>query len=61
MSLIDVDYEELVPVLTAPEGMSLNTPHLHDDLMTEELGEQTDKARNLAQLGAVLPAGAVNS
>ena len=48
LSLIDVDYEVLTPVLTAPEGMRDDAPLLHDDLKTEELGEKTDRTSNLA-------------
>ena len=49
LALIDVEYEVLSPVLTAPEGMKDDAPLLHDDLKTQELGEQTDKVSNLAQ------------
>ena len=49
LSLIDVKYEVLAPVLTAPEGMKDDAPLLHEDLKTQELGEQTDKVSNLAQ------------
>ena len=49
LSLIDVDYEVLPPVLTAPEGMKDDAPLLHEDLKTQELGEQTDKVSNLAE------------
>ena len=48
LSLIEVDYEVLPPVLTAPEAMKDGAPLLHDDLKTKELDEQTDKASNLA-------------
>ena len=48
LSLIEVDYEPLPAVLTAPEGMKDNAPLLHDDLKTQELGEKTDKVSNLA-------------
>ena len=49
LSLIEVEYEELPSVLTAPEGMKNDAPLLHEDLRTEELGEKTDRASNLAQ------------
>ena len=49
LSLIDVDYEVLPTVLTAPEGMKDDAPLLHEDLKTQELGEQTDKVSNLAE------------
>ena len=48
LSLIEVEYEVLPPVLTAPEGMKDDAPLLHDDLKTEELGEKTDRTSNLA-------------
>ena len=47
-NLIEIDYEVLKPVLTAPEGMKEGAPLLHDDLKTTELGEGTDKVSNLA-------------
>ena len=47
-ALIEVDYEVLKPVLTAPEAMQDGAPLLHDGLRTDELGEKTDKASNLA-------------
>ena len=49
LSLIEVEYELLPSVLTAPEAMKDGAPLLHDDLKTEELGEQTDRASNVAQ------------
>ena len=48
LSLIDIEYEVLPPVLTAPEGMKDGAPLLHDDLKTDELGEKTDRPSNLA-------------
>ncbi|MCH7706110.1 MAG: xanthine dehydrogenase family protein molybdopterin-binding subunit, partial [Chloroflexi bacterium] len=48
VSLIEVDYEVLPPVLTALAGMKGDAPLLHDDLMTEEIGVITDTASNLA-------------
>ena len=48
LSLIEVKYELLPLVLTAPAGMQDDAPLLHDDLMTEEIGVITDKASNLA-------------
>ena len=48
LDLIEVDYEVLPSVLTAPDGMKDDAPILIDDLRTEELGEQTDKVSNLA-------------
>ena len=49
LALIDVQYEVLPAVLTAPEGMRDDAPLLHDDLKTSELGEQTDTLSNLAE------------
>ena len=46
--LIEVDYEVLPCVLTAPDAMRDGAPILHDDLKTKELGEQTDKISNVA-------------
>ena len=49
LDLIDVDYEVLPAVLTAPEAMKDDAPILHDDLKTKSLGEQTDKVSNVAE------------
>ena len=49
LALIDVRYEVLPAVLTAPDGMRDDAPLLHDDLKTSELGEQTDRLSNLAE------------
>ena len=49
LALIDVDYEVLTPVLTAPEGMKDDAPILLEGLKTDELGEKTDKVSNIAQ------------
>ena len=48
ISLIDVDYEVLPFVLTAPDAMKEDAPILHDFLKTNELGEKTDKVSNVA-------------
>ena len=48
LSLIEVEYEVLASVLTAPEGMKESAPLLHEDLQTEELGQKTGKVSNLA-------------
>ncbi|MDA0770615.1 MAG: oxidoreductase [SAR202 cluster bacterium Casp-Chloro-G4] len=48
IGLIEVDYEVLKPVLTAPEAMKDSAPILHEGLKTEELGEKTDKVSNIA-------------
>ena len=46
---IEVDYEVLPPAITVEDAMKDDAPILHDDLKTEELGEQTDKISNIAQ------------
>ena len=48
VNLIEVDYEVLPWVLTAPEAMKDDAPLLHDDLKTKSLGEATDKVSNIA-------------
>jgi CO/xanthine dehydrogenase Mo-binding subunit len=48
-ALIDVDYEVLPCVLTAPHAMQEGAPVLHDDLKTTEFGEQTDRVSNVAE------------
>ena len=47
--LIDVEYEVLDPVLTAPEGMRDDAPILLDDLRPKELGEETGEISNVAE------------
>ena len=49
ISLIDVEYEVLPPVLTAPEAMKDDAPILHEDLTTSELGVKSDKVSNVAE------------
>jgi CO/xanthine dehydrogenase Mo-binding subunit len=49
IALIEVEYEVLAPVMTAPEGMANNAPILLDDLRTDEFGEIGDKPSNVAQ------------
>jgi CO/xanthine dehydrogenase Mo-binding subunit len=48
-SLIEVDYEPLPCVLTAPDAMRDGAPLLHEDLRTKEFGEQTSKPSNVAE------------
>ena len=48
LKLIEIEYEVLPAVMTAPEGMADGAPILHDDLRTDELGEKGDKPSNLA-------------
>ena len=47
--LIEVEYEPLPPVLTAPDAMRDGAPILHEDLTTDELGEKTDQVSNVAK------------
>ena len=49
LGLIDVEYELLPPVLTAPEAMKADAPVLLENLRTEELGQQSDGASNVAE------------
>ncbi len=49
VELIEVEYEILPPVVTVEDAMAAGAPILHDDLKTEELGEQTDQVSNVAQ------------
>ena len=49
VSLIEVEYEVLPPVLTAPEAMDEDAPLLHDDLRTKEFGQRVDGATNVAE------------
>ena len=48
LELIDIQYEKLPAVLTAPDGMKDNAPLLHEGMKTKELGEQTSKSSNVA-------------
>jgi CO/xanthine dehydrogenase Mo-binding subunit len=47
--LIEVDYEVLPCVLTAPEAMQTGAPIVHEDLKTKEFGEQTGHVSNVAE------------
>jgi CO/xanthine dehydrogenase Mo-binding subunit len=47
--LIEVDYEVLPSVLTAPEAMKNGAPILHEDLKTKEFGEQTGRISNVSE------------
>ena len=49
VGLIDVEYEVLPSVMTAPEAMKDDAPILHEDLTTEELGTKTDEVSNVAE------------
>ncbi len=46
---IQVEYEVLPPVLTAPEGMADGASVIHDDVFTDELGEKQTKPSNVAE------------
>ncbi len=48
LKAIEVEYEVLPPVLTAPEAMKKEAPLLHDDLRTESLGSPVEGASNIA-------------
>ena len=47
LSLIDVQYEELEPVLTVQQAMPSTAPLLHPELLTEEMGEKTKTKSNI--------------
>ena len=47
--LIEVEYETLDPVLSAPDGMKADAPLIVEDLQTDELGEKTGTISNVAQ------------
>ncbi|HZT31074.1 MAG TPA: xanthine dehydrogenase family protein molybdopterin-binding subunit [Bryobacteraceae bacterium] len=49
LDLIEVDYEVLPCVLTAPEAMREDAPILHEDLVTKEFGEKTGRVSNVAE------------
>ena len=48
ISMIDVEYEVLEPVLTVQQAMPATAPLLHPDLVTEEMGEKTTTKSNIA-------------
>ena len=48
INFIDVEYEVLEPVPTVLDAIREGAPLLHDDLKTEEFGQQTDKVSNIA-------------
>ena len=47
--LIEIDYDPLPCVLTAPEAMREGAPVLLEDLRTKEFGEDTGKGSNVAE------------
>jgi xanthine dehydrogenase molybdenum-binding subunit len=48
LSLIDVEYEVLPPVMHVLEAMQDDAPLLHEAMTTTELGQKTDKHSNIA-------------
>ena len=48
VKLIRVEYEVLPPALTVRAAMAAESPLLHDDLFTSELGQLADKPSNIA-------------
>ena len=46
---IDVEYEPLPNVMTAPDGMRPDAELLHDDLHTQEFGQTADEPSNVAE------------
>ena len=49
LALIDVEYEVLPAVLDVREAMKEDAPLLHEQLMTDSLGEKSEKPSNLAR------------
>ena len=49
LGLIDVEYEVLPSVTTAPDGMADGAPIILEGLRTQELGEELDGASNVAE------------
>ena len=48
LDLIEIEYEVLDAVLDVREAMQEGAPQLHDDMTTQEFGEDTSKKSNLA-------------
>ena len=48
LSLIDIDYEALSPVTSAPQGMAPGAPILHEEMRTDESGEEGQDPSNVA-------------
>lgn len=48
IALIEVEYDALPAVLTAPDAMKDGAPLLHETLRTDDLGETGDKPTNVA-------------
>ena len=49
IGLIEVEYDLLPSVFTAPEAMRDDAPILHEGLKTQELGVETDRVSNVAE------------
>lgn len=49
LSLIEVEYEVLPPVLDVCQGMEDDAPILHDELRTDEMGQTGTKPTNIAK------------
>jgi len=47
VKLIEVEYDVLPSVMTAPEAMEKNAPILHEDMRTKELDEEGDEPSNI--------------
>lgn len=48
LELIDVEYEVLPPVINVRDAMKEDAPLLHEDMRTDEMGEQSEKPSNIA-------------
>ena len=48
LALIDVEYEVLPPVTSAPQGMEPDAPVLHQEMRTDESGEKGAEPSNVA-------------
>ena len=48
LELIDVEYEVLPPVIKVLDAMKEDAPLLHEDMRTDEMGEQSEKPSNIA-------------
>jgi xanthine dehydrogenase molybdenum-binding subunit len=48
LDLIEVEYEVLPPVLEVLQAMQEDSPLLHEDLFTQELGQKGDRPSNVA-------------
>ena len=48
LSLIDIEYEVLPPVTSAPQGMASDSQILHEEMRTDESGEKGTEPSNVA-------------